>query len=116
MSGLRFAVGVPNIGDYADPRVIAELAALAEMNGWDGLLLWDHLLHDTDPVTDPQVAIAAAATATERITLGICVVQLGRRRPAKVAREVAALDVLSERPDGAGGRPGGESEGLRGVR
>ena len=95
MSGPRCAVGIPNIGEYADPRVVAELAALAEMNRWDGLLLWDHLLYGDDPVTDPQVAIAAAASATERITLGICVVQLGRRRPAKVAREVAALDVLS---------------------
>jgi alkanesulfonate monooxygenase SsuD/methylene tetrahydromethanopterin reductase-like flavin-dependent oxidoreductase (luciferase family) len=95
MSGPRYAVGIPNIGEYADPRVVAELAALAELNGWDGLLLWDHLLYGDDPVTDPQVAIAAAASATERITLGICVVQLGRRRPAKVAREVASLDLLS---------------------
>lgn len=95
MSGLRRAVGIPNIVEYADPRVVAELAALAELNGWDGLLLWDHLVYDDQPVTDPQVAIAAAAAVTERITLGICIVQMGRRRPAKVAREVAALDQLS---------------------
>lgn len=95
MSRLRRAVGIPNIGEYADPGVVAELAALAELNGWDGLFLWDHLMYDHEPATDPQVAIAAAASATERITLGICVLQLGRRRPAKVAREVAALDVLS---------------------
>jgi alkanesulfonate monooxygenase SsuD/methylene tetrahydromethanopterin reductase-like flavin-dependent oxidoreductase (luciferase family) len=93
---VRRAVGVPNIGEYADPRVIGDLAALAERSGWDGLFLWDHLGYRGDePVTDPQVAIAAAAAVTERIRLGICVVQLGRRRPAKVAREVVALDQLS---------------------
>ncbi|MFZ5847643.1 MAG: LLM class flavin-dependent oxidoreductase [Actinomycetota bacterium] len=92
---IRRAVGIPNIGEYADPRVTRELAALAEQHGWDGLLLWDHLLYPGEPVTDPQVAIAAAASATERITLGICVVQLGRRRPAKVAHEMASLDLLS---------------------
>lgn len=92
---IRRAVGIPNIGEYADPRVTRELAALAEQHGWDGLLLWDHLVYPGEPVTDPQVAIAAAASATERITLGICVVQLGRRRPAKVAHEMASLDRLS---------------------
>lgn len=92
----RCAVGIPNIGEYADPRVVRELAVLAEQNHWDGLFLWDHLTYRGDqPVTDPQVAVAAAAAATERIRLGICVVQLGRRRPAKVAREIASLDVLS---------------------
>jgi alkanesulfonate monooxygenase SsuD/methylene tetrahydromethanopterin reductase-like flavin-dependent oxidoreductase (luciferase family) len=92
---VRCAVGIPNIGEYADPRLVADLAALAERSGWDGLFLWDHLTYHDRPVVDPQVAIAAAAMVTERIRLGICVVQLGRRRPAKVAREVAALDLLS---------------------
>jgi alkanesulfonate monooxygenase SsuD/methylene tetrahydromethanopterin reductase-like flavin-dependent oxidoreductase (luciferase family) len=74
-------VGLPNIAEYA---------------GWDGFFLWDHLTMRRDwPVTDPQVAIAAAACATERIRLGVLVVQMGRRRPAKVAREMVALDQLS---------------------
>ena len=33
---MRFAVDVPNFGDFADPRVVADLARRAEDAGWDG--------------------------------------------------------------------------------
>lgn len=92
---MRFAVGLPTIGDYADPRLIAELAVLTEESGWHGLFLWDHLVYGDEPVTDTTVALAAAVMTTERIRLGHCVAQLGRRRPAKLARELVALDRLS---------------------
>ena len=46
-------------------------------------------------VADPQIALAAIATATERVRLGPMVTPLARRRPVKVARETATLDVLS---------------------
>ena len=32
---LRFAIGVPNVGPFADSRLITELALLAERSGWD---------------------------------------------------------------------------------
>ena len=92
---MRFAVGIPNLGDYADPRVLADLAGLAERSGWDGVFCWDHLSRYGEPATDPQVALAAMALATERVRLGAMVTPLARRRPAKVARETAALDRLS---------------------
>ncbi|MGN6089017.1 MAG: LLM class flavin-dependent oxidoreductase [Actinomycetales bacterium] len=92
---MRFAVDLPIIGDFADPRLIAELAVLAEESDWDALLLWDHLVYGEEPLTDPIVALTAAAMTTERIRLGLCVAQLGRRRPAKLARELAAIDRLS---------------------
>jgi alkanesulfonate monooxygenase SsuD/methylene tetrahydromethanopterin reductase-like flavin-dependent oxidoreductase (luciferase family) len=40
---MRFAVDVPNFGDFADPRVVADLARRAEQAGWDGLFVWDHI-------------------------------------------------------------------------
>lgn len=92
---MRFAVGMPNLGDYADPRVLADLAALAEGAGWDAVFCWDHLSRKGEPATDPQVALAAMAMATERVLLGAMVTPLARRRPAKVAREAVALDQLS---------------------
>jgi alkanesulfonate monooxygenase SsuD/methylene tetrahydromethanopterin reductase-like flavin-dependent oxidoreductase (luciferase family) len=92
---VKFAVGLPNIGEYADPRVVMDLARRTEEHGWDGFFLWDHLLYGSDPLTDPQVAMAAAATVTTRIRLGVLIVQFGRRRPGKVAREMVALDQLS---------------------
>jgi len=47
-------------------------------------------------VADPQIMLAAIAAATERIRLGPMVTPLARRRPAKVARETATLDRLSD--------------------
>ncbi len=92
---MRFAVGIPNLGDYADPRVLADLAELAEESGWDAVFCWDHLSRLGEPATDPQVALAAMAMVTERVLLGAMVTPLARRRPAKVARETVALDRLS---------------------
>jgi probable F420-dependent oxidoreductase len=84
--------------DYGDPRVIADLAVLAEESGWDGFFTWDHVLFDlAEPpeVCDPWIALAAAAARTRRIRLGAMVTPVPRRRPWKLAREVASLDVLS---------------------
>lgn len=85
--------------EYGDPRVLADLAVLAEESGWDGFFTWDHVLFDVaDPpdVCDPWVALAAAATRTRRIRLGAMVTPVPRRRPWKLAREVASLDLLSD--------------------
>jgi probable F420-dependent oxidoreductase len=84
--------------DYGDPRVLADLAVLAEESGWDGFFTWDHVLFDlAEPpeVCDPWIALAAAAARTRRIRLGAMVTPVPRRRPWKLAREVASLDVLS---------------------
>jgi alkanesulfonate monooxygenase SsuD/methylene tetrahydromethanopterin reductase-like flavin-dependent oxidoreductase (luciferase family) len=48
------------------------------------------------PSADPWIALAAIAAGTERIRLGAMVTPLARRRPHKVARETASLDVLSD--------------------
>ena len=90
-------MGVPNVGTFGDPRLLVDLAVAAEEAGWDGFFLWDHLLWD-DPqghVADPTVVISAVAARTERIRIAIMVNSLARRRPAKVARETATLDVLT---------------------
>ena len=96
---MRYAINLPNGGDapYADPRAIADLAHEAEAAGWDGFFLWDHILLGAEgpPVVDPWIALAAAATRTERIRLGPMVTAVPRRRPWKVAREAVALDHLS---------------------
>jgi len=69
----------------------------AEEAGWDGFFLWDHLLWDEPEgqVADPTVVISAVAARTDRIRIAIMVNSLARRRPAKVARETATLDVLT---------------------
>ncbi len=98
MSSLHCAIGLPNVGEYGDPRVLVNLACQAESSGWDGVFIWDHLAYrERDwAVADPYVSVAAIAARTRRIRIGVMVSALARRRPWKFAREIATLDRLSE--------------------
>ncbi|HZR50884.1 MAG TPA: LLM class flavin-dependent oxidoreductase [Streptosporangiaceae bacterium] len=95
---MRFAVNIPNFGDFADPRLVADLARLAEEAGWDGLFVWDHVVHHKDlrrEIADPWVLLTAAALATSRIRLGTMITPVARRRVSKLAREITTLDRLT---------------------
>ena len=93
---LKTAVCVPTFGDF-DARTLGELARAAEDAGWDGFFCWDHILWDPlgRGVADTTVALTAIALATSRVRFGPLVMPLARRRPWKVARELASLDRLS---------------------
>ena len=93
----RAALWLPIFDELASPRTVARLAAEAEAAGWDGVFVWDHLLWRAPvvEVADPWITMAAIATATEMLRFGPMVSPLARRRPAKVARETASLDLLS---------------------
>ena len=94
---MRSGLFVPIFDELADPAIVARLAAQAEEAGWHGVFVWDHVRwrEPVVEVADPQITLAAIATATERIRLGPMVTPLARRRPVKVARETATLDRLS---------------------
>jgi alkanesulfonate monooxygenase SsuD/methylene tetrahydromethanopterin reductase-like flavin-dependent oxidoreductase (luciferase family) len=93
----RRAIFVAPFDELADPRLLATLAADAEAAGWDGFFLWDHIVYSapTQAVLDPWIVMAAIAMAAERIVTGPLVTPLSRRRPHKLARETATLDLLS---------------------
>ena len=98
---MRFSINVPNFGDFADARAVARVAAAAEEAGWDGLFVWDHVVHNKarrqgQPFGDPWMLLTAAALATSRIKLGPLVTPVARRRPEQLARQVATLDGLSD--------------------
>lgn len=93
---MRRGLFLPPFGEAADPGFLASLSAEAEATGWDGVFLWDHLrFPGVDNVLDPWIGLAAIASATQRIRLGQMVTPLPRRRPWVVARQAAALDILS---------------------
>src|SRR3954447_5319410 len=100
--GVKFGIDVAPIGDLADPRAIVQLATAAEAAGWDGLSIWDGLSawdnvrNASAPLADPFVALAAVATATERLRLILSALVLPRRRPHLVAQACGTLDRLSE--------------------
>jgi alkanesulfonate monooxygenase SsuD/methylene tetrahydromethanopterin reductase-like flavin-dependent oxidoreductase (luciferase family) len=94
---MKHAIDVAPFGELADPRVLAELAAAAEANGWDGFFVWDHIVYRAPvrELADPWISLAAVASATTRVRLGPMVTPLSRRRIPKVARETVSLDLLS---------------------
>ncbi|MFG1611438.1 LLM class flavin-dependent oxidoreductase [Nonomuraea wenchangensis] len=94
---VKYAVGLPNVGEFGDPQVLTELGVAAEEHGWDGVFLWDHLLyHDRDwPVVSPTVVLSAIAARTRRVRVGVLMTALPRRRVQTVAKETATLDLLS---------------------
>ena len=93
---MLYAIDSPISGDYSDPRLLGELAYLAEQSGWDGFFIWDHLsLEGTQPIVDPWVALSVMAARTERIRIGTAVTPIPRRRPWRLARETASVDRLS---------------------
>jgi probable F420-dependent oxidoreductase len=95
---MQYAVNLPVVASFSDPRTLVDLAKTAEAAGWDGVFVWDSLLFDQKwmpPIADPWITLAAIAASTERVKIGTMIAQLARRRPWKVAREVATLDQLS---------------------
>src|SRR5215204_3308992 len=95
---MRFGLNPGNGGPCADPRTMADLAAIAEEAGWDGVFLEDYVVYQNQagmPTYDPWVCLAAMAMRTTRIRLGTTVTPLPRRRVAKLAAETVALDHLS---------------------
>ncbi|MGW0802450.1 LLM class flavin-dependent oxidoreductase [Nonomuraea sp. NPDC002799] len=94
---VRFAVGLPNVGEFGDPQVLTELGVAAEEHGWDAVYVWDHLLYSDRewPVVSPTVVLSAIAARTSRIRIGVLMTALPRRRVQIVAQETATLDRLS---------------------
>lgn len=94
---MRFAVETMGFGTWSEPAAVMELAEAAEAAGWDGLFLWDHcnLAPWAGEVTDPWIALAAAATRTSRIRLGTSVTPVPRHAPHALARTLTAVDRLS---------------------
>ncbi len=83
---MRYGFVVP----YADSREFAELAALGEQQGWDGVFTWEAVFG-----VDAWVSLAAAAMATERIRLGTLLTPVPRVRPWDLASKVGTVDRLS---------------------
>ena len=83
---MRYGFVVP----YADSREFAELAAVGEQHGWDGIFTWEAVFG-----VDAWVSLAAAAMSTERIRLGTLLTPVPRVRPWDLASKVGTVERLS---------------------
>jgi alkanesulfonate monooxygenase SsuD/methylene tetrahydromethanopterin reductase-like flavin-dependent oxidoreductase (luciferase family) len=84
---MRYGFVIP----FGEPKLIVELAVEIERAGWDAAFGWETIYF-----TDPWTVLGAAAVKTERIRLGTLLTPPSRRRPWKLASEVATLDRLSD--------------------
>lgn len=89
MKPFRFGVSVWHVASRAD---LAEKARKVEALGYDTLSFPDHL---TDRIA-PIPALVTAAEATSRLRVGTNVLNNDLRHPVLVAREAAAVDLLTD--------------------
>ncbi len=75
-------------------EVLQRTCQQAEALGASALWAVDHLFWGT-PMLECLTTLTVAATATTSAALGTCVLQLPLRRPAAVAKQAAALQLLS---------------------
>ncbi|MGI9667916.1 MAG: LLM class flavin-dependent oxidoreductase, partial [Acidimicrobiia bacterium] len=94
---VRWGLSISLSEELADPKVVTEVAVLAEKAGWGGVFVWDHLWNRTQtPFADPFVTLTAIALATDRVTIGTMVAAMSRRRPQLVAQSTTSLDLVSD--------------------
>jgi len=81
---------------------VLEVARHAEATGWDGVYVADHFMGDDggfgpaeQPTLEATAALAALATATERVRLGSLVFGITYRHPAVLAKWAATVDHVS---------------------
>lgn len=87
----------PRPGFGGDDRLLRHMADYArqiEARGFPGIWVGDSLGRGR-PTLDPLVALAALATATERVELGIAVLQVPLRNPIELAHRVQSVQALS---------------------
>ena len=100
---MRIGFGAPVSGAWATPDNLGRFAALAETAGYASLWSFQRLLvpegSAMEPVyhsvLDPIAVLGYAAAVTERIRLGVAVLNMPYLSPAIVAKQAASLDVLS---------------------
>jgi alkanesulfonate monooxygenase SsuD/methylene tetrahydromethanopterin reductase-like flavin-dependent oxidoreductase (luciferase family) len=103
MAGLRLGFGLPVSGAWATPEAMARFAVRAEELGYASLWTFQRLLYPVGAelgpvyrsVHDPLIALAYVAALTERIRLGLAIVNAPFYAPIVLAKQLSTLDVVS---------------------
>ena len=101
---MRIGFGVPVSGGWATAANIAHVARRAEELGYDSLWTFQRLLHPAEgdwgpmyrSVQDPLTVLAYVAALTERVRLGVAVVNAPFYSPILLAKQLTTIDILSD--------------------
>lgn len=96
--------GIPVSGSWATPANIREIAQAAERLGYETLWSFQRTLYPADDsipvpyrsVHDPIAVSSYVAAVTERIRIGIAIVNLPFYSPLVLAKMLTSIDVLSD--------------------
>jgi probable F420-dependent oxidoreductase len=98
---VKIGFALPVSGSWATPENVGHIARRAEELGYHELWTFQRLLSQPDwapvyhHVLDPLTTLAYAAAVTDRVRLGVAVVNLPFVTPVLLAKQAATLDVLS---------------------
>jgi probable F420-dependent oxidoreductase len=104
MAGLRgtFGIAVRNFTAYPempDAKALVDYGVKMEELGYDSLWAWDHLLLGVEPsfpIIEALTLLTALAMRTRKIKLGTGVLVLPMRNPVVLAKQLSAIDLLSD--------------------
>ena len=95
---MTLRVGVVVVQNLPYDRWRSRVLEVEEL-GYDGVYVWDHLVHrtqgPTDPLFDGLTLLAAAAEFTSRLRLGTLVASPTLRHPVLLAKQAMTLDNVS---------------------
>jgi probable F420-dependent oxidoreductase len=98
---MQLGFALPISGTWATPDNVVSVAKDAEANGFRGLWTFQRWLADESldgvyqSVLDPMILLGYAAAVTSRARLGLAIVNGPFYSPVAIAKQFAALDVLS---------------------
>ncbi|MEN3538938.1 TIGR03619 family F420-dependent LLM class oxidoreductase [Microbispora sp. ZYX-F-249] len=100
---MRIGFSVPVSGSWATPENMKRIARRADELGYHGVWAFQRLLYPVGnpmgpvyrSVHDPVVALAYVAAVTERVRLGVAVLNLPFVSPVLMAKQLASLQEVS---------------------
>ncbi len=99
---MKFGLALPTFETIATRAAILRAANLAEEGGWDSVWVTDHVLmaigqeHPYGHLFEAMTTLAYVAGMTQRVKLGTSILVLPQRNAIIAAKEIAALDQLSQ--------------------
>jgi len=97
-----FGIAMCNFTAYPtmpDPEGLLEYGVRMEELGYESLWVWDHILLGVEPhfpVLESITLLSAVAARTRRIKLGTGILVLTMRNPVVLAKQLSALDQISQ--------------------